>query len=127
MAELFGVVNIPNGVWIDEDGTIVRPAEPASPHPPSAERPYRPLDGLPEHMNEIIDEASRIKVDGRYADMVRDWARRGAAEPVRPGARRGGAAVAAAGPHGRRGPGPPRARRGTVGARRPPWRRGALA
>ena len=27
MAELFGVINIPNGVWIDEAGTIVRPAD----------------------------------------------------------------------------------------------------
>jgi hypothetical protein len=78
MAELFGVINIPNGVWIDEEGTIVRPAEPASPHPPSAERPYRPAEGLPEHMNEVLDEASRIKVDGRYVDMLRDWARQGA-------------------------------------------------
>ena len=34
VAELFGVVNIPNAVWIDEDGMIVRPAEPA-PAPPS--------------------------------------------------------------------------------------------
>jgi len=81
MAELFGVVNIPNGVWIDEQGTIVRPAEPASPHPASAERPYRPMEGLPEHMNEIMDEASRIQVDGRYVDMVRDWAGNGAQSP----------------------------------------------
>ena len=28
MDALFGVVNIPNVVWIDEDGMIVRPAEP---------------------------------------------------------------------------------------------------
>ena len=28
MDALFGVVNIPNIVWIDEAGTIVRPAEP---------------------------------------------------------------------------------------------------
>ena len=29
--ELFGFVNVPNGVWIDEDGMIVRPSEPAHP------------------------------------------------------------------------------------------------
>ena len=31
MDALFGVVNIPNVVWIDEDGVIVRPAEPGWP------------------------------------------------------------------------------------------------
>jgi len=29
--ELFGFVNVPNGVWIDEQGMIVRPAEQAHP------------------------------------------------------------------------------------------------
>ena len=33
MAALFGVVNIPNVVWIDEDGMIVRPPEPGWPGP----------------------------------------------------------------------------------------------
>ena len=128
MAELFGVINIPNGVWIDEEGMIVRPAEPASPHPPSAERPYRPVEGLPEHMNEVLDEASRIKVDGRYVDMLRDWARAGRREPVRAGARGGRRAVAAARSSSGRGPGPPRARCGAVGPGRPavaPRRTGA--
>ena len=29
--ELLGIVNVPSGVWIDEGGAIVRPAEPAVP------------------------------------------------------------------------------------------------
>ena len=33
MADLFGVVNIPSSIWIDENGMIVRPAE-AAPAPP---------------------------------------------------------------------------------------------
>ena len=29
LADLFGMVNVPQGVWIDEEGNIVRPAETA--------------------------------------------------------------------------------------------------
>ena len=37
LAELFGVINIPSSVWIDENGMIVRPAE-AAPAPPQIAR-----------------------------------------------------------------------------------------
>ena len=33
MDALFGVTNIPSGIWIDEDGVIVRPHESAVPPP----------------------------------------------------------------------------------------------
>jgi hypothetical protein len=80
--ELFGIVNIPNAVWIDEDGHIVRPAEPAWPAPRDVGGRRAALgDGLPERMAQIMNEASRIvawTADG-YADAVRDWARHGSA------------------------------------------------
>jgi hypothetical protein len=81
MARKLGVTNIPNGVWIDEHGTIVRPAEPAYPRTQSSDRSYRPIDGLPEHMNAILEQASRIKVDERYVPMLRDWVDNGSASP----------------------------------------------
>src|SRR3954454_24804393 len=81
MAEQFGVFNIPNAIWIDEEGTIVRPAEAATPRSSVPDARYEPIDGLPDHMNEILDEASRIKVDSRYVDMLRDWVERGADSP----------------------------------------------
>ena len=78
MATKFGVVNIPNGVWINEEGIVVRPAEPANPRPPR-ERTYRPVEGIPDRMNAIMEQASHIKVDDRYLAMLRDWVERGTA------------------------------------------------
>jgi len=78
--ELFGIVNIPNAVWIDEAGTIVRPAEPAWP------APRKPGGGplseeAPQRIRDIMAEASKIKAWSAeiYADAVRDWAANGSA------------------------------------------------
>lgn len=78
VATLFGVVNIPNGVWIDEGGTIVRPAEPAYART-RVDRAYQRLDGFPDHMNDIMEQASHIEVDDRYVPMLRDWVEKGPA------------------------------------------------
>ena len=80
MAERFGVVNIPNGLWIDEDGIIVRPAEPAWP-PGRPTGPRAAVDGpIPDHMREIFAEASKISVDREaYGRALLDWVEHGPA------------------------------------------------
>lgn len=76
MAELFGVVNIPNSVWIDEDGMIVRPAE-AAPPPRREERPA-PTGDVPGRFGEILSEASKIRTDAdAYHLALRDWVAHG--------------------------------------------------
>ena len=90
MDALFGVVNIPNIVWIDEAGTIVRPAEPG----------WSPGDTYPDWLRAFVDEraaateAKAAEVEAtnpelaaklrggqdrdNYADAIRDWAEHGA-------------------------------------------------
>ena len=77
VAELFGVINIPNGVWIDEAGMIVRPPE-VAPAPPSIEleRPsaIAGLADIPERMMAILGEAKQIQTDpAAYEAALRDW------------------------------------------------------
>jgi hypothetical protein len=55
---LYGMVNVPTGVWIDEQGRIVRPPEVAYAEP--------------------IIFADQAGGHPRYADAVRDWVRKGA-------------------------------------------------
>jgi len=80
--ELFGIVNVPNGVWIDEAGTIVRPSEPAHPgHNPLTDS-FRTIDlsTLEPEIAKVLQEARKIRTDpDAYVAMVRDWAANGAA------------------------------------------------
>ncbi len=82
VAELFGVVNIPNAVWIDEAGMIVRPPEPA-PAPPT----FRHLNAnifagvteVPERMKAIMGEAMHIQSSPEaYEAALVDWIANGA-------------------------------------------------
>lgn len=79
--ELFGIVNVPNGVWIDEDGMIVRPAEPAHPGRNPETESFRNIDAstLPPEIAEMLTEARKIRTEPElYLSMVRDWVARGA-------------------------------------------------
>ena len=85
--ELFGFVNIPMAVWIDESGTLVRPAESAS-----IERsPLRDMDipdGLPERMVRMLTEVKNIPDDAdAYRDAIVDWVDHGSESrfALRPG------------------------------------------
>jgi tetratricopeptide (TPR) repeat protein len=80
--EHFGVLNVPNGVWIDEAGTIVRPAEPAHPGRNPESESFRNVDlsTVPEDMREMLTEARKIHSDpDLYVAMLRDWVEHGAA------------------------------------------------
>ena len=79
--ELFGFVNIPMAVWIDEDGTIVRNAESAS----ISRSPMRDFDipaDLPERRRRMLTEVKAIPDDGEaYRAAIVDWVERGAESP----------------------------------------------
>ena len=66
----FGMHNIPQAVWIDEAGMIVRPAESAI--PPAVIR-------IDDEGNEVaVGMGARADDPQRYADRLRDWAAKGA-------------------------------------------------
>lgn len=78
-ARLFGFNNVPSSVWIDEQGTIVRPAETAPRPPGQSPRDQGPLpDGIPERMRGIAEEAARINYDADdYHEALADWIENG--------------------------------------------------
>jgi len=74
-AELYNLVNVPQAVWVDETGHIVRPPESAG-----MTDTFRGMDRKTFAMPEAAREA-RDRVKAAYFDAVRDWAARGAASP----------------------------------------------
>ena len=79
--ELLGVVNVPSGVWVDEQGVIVCPPEPAFPGKAVvAELPMPP--NAPPRITEMMQEASKMRIQPqRYVAGLRDWVDNGAQSP----------------------------------------------
>jgi hypothetical protein len=75
---LFGIVNVPSGVWIDEGGTLVRGPEPAHPRRPAYKDRVVPPDATPEQRARIeVVRALHVEAE-RYVAALRDWVARGA-------------------------------------------------
>jgi hypothetical protein len=76
--ELLGISNVPMAVWIDEGGTIVRPAEGASIQP-SPLRAMEITDEMPERMQAVLREFKQMPDTGEdYRAAIVDWAHHGA-------------------------------------------------
>jgi AhpC/TSA family protein len=72
VADLYGMVNVPNAVWIDEAGVIVRPAEAAG----SSDAFRRHFDRGTKQMS-ADGLAERERVRRAYFDALRDWVAHG--------------------------------------------------
>src|SRR5687768_16658689 len=67
VAELYNMVNVPQAVWIDETGRIVRPTETAG-----AYEGFRKMDRA---TGKVPDDVAAITTGAKrtYVDAVRDW------------------------------------------------------
>ena len=75
---LFGIVNVPSGVWIAEDSTIVRGPEPAHPKRPAYKDRVVPSDATPQQRERIeVVRALHVEAE-RYVAALRDWVAHGA-------------------------------------------------
>ena len=71
--ELFGIVNVPSGVWIDEGGIIVRPPETAYPARPNYQDREIPPNASAREVAQIM-AVRKLRTEAEtYVSAVRDW------------------------------------------------------
>ena len=73
--ELFGIVNVPNSIWIDETGTIVRPVESATVRPSALETGELDPASLTPQMLALVRGIKRDPA--AYIGALREWAATG--------------------------------------------------
>ena len=73
LAELYGMVNVPQAVWIDETGRIVRPTESAG--------AYEGFRRMNRATHEVPADVAQVNADAKatYVAAILDWVERGAA------------------------------------------------
>jgi hypothetical protein len=78
---LLGIVNVPQAVWIDEDGMLVRPPEAAAPQSMKEQLPNITYpEGTPDRVWQMLDEAAKIRIySERYMPALADWIEKGKA------------------------------------------------
>ena len=71
VAELYNMVNVPQAVWIDETGRIVRPPESAG--------VYEGFRAMDRATRKVPDEVAALTTHAKrtYVEAVRDWVLRG--------------------------------------------------
>ena len=79
VAELYDMVNVPNAVWIDERGTIVRPSEPAGANDSFRKMNRTDFSIPPDALAEL--QAKR----NAYLAALRDWVDKSSASKFAPG------------------------------------------
>ncbi len=88
LGELFGVVNVPAGIWINEDGMVVRPPETAYPSRPTfaavdvddPEVQARIGAAAVHRLRTVVPELKKMQIDAEgYVAALRDWVAKGPA------------------------------------------------
>jgi len=72
LSDLYNMVNVPQAVWIDEAGRIVRPTEIAGAYEAFRSRDLQTGEIPPE------ENARKVQAQANYVEAVRDWVRKGA-------------------------------------------------